>query len=549
MGRGRPRRRVLVGALIQGALALGAARSTARAGTADMFGLGASSSARAGASTATADDAYSAYDNPAGLTQLERPEVAFDVIVGQSALRPFVGIVYDSDGDGQLVTERGQPDHGAVGTDYRVRADGSSSLFDTAGLQIAAALPLFGPLAVGVAGFIPAGGLAEVELADPYLPSYVMFRNRNRRLDLHPALSIEPYHDVHLGVGAEVMTRVETSMRVVVVADIDAFAARRSADGARAPDRSEVRAELKTSFDRLSARMAYRAAPSAGLLVNLGVFVDPSDPRHPALQRFGLGVAYRGAWAVPTRTDIVIQPNASLSFDDKQVLLSRLAASPIELHLEEPVAFFEPARMALGMKAGAGPVDLSADMTWSRWSKFRDLVVPNRTVSVEGLAGVDASLELGRPSTDPGLRNTWTLRTGVECDLGTYAFAGQALGAFVESVGIRARGGFAYVPSPVRDQTGATNLMDSDRRVLSVGLGVELGHFAGLIEGPTSVAVALQYHDLATRRFEKAPGTARDVNGDGLVDYPYGYPLEGHITSAGSLWALTFGVAVPLGGR
>ena len=56
------------------------------------------------------------------------------------------------------------------------------------------------------------------------------------------------------------------------------------------------------------------------------------------------------------------------------------------------------------------------------------------------------------------------------------------------------------------------------------------------------IRVAFQYHQLKERAMRKADDVASDADGDGQVDYPYGYPLAGEITSAGHAWALTAGL-------
>lgn len=533
--------------------ALACAPAVALGAEPEMFGLGAANAGMGGGVTALAADPYAAYYNPAGLTQAPGPTLAADLILGQASLQPFSGVVYDTTGEGSLVTASGAPKYGPIGSDYRVHPEGANAPFYVAGIQFAGSIPIGRCaagrcVALGIAGFVPQGGLARIELQDPYLPYYVMYKDRNDRIAIHPALGVQPLHDLRLGVGLQVMAAVETSIRATVHADIDAFtgggaagsgAGRGSGTGGGTGQR-EIVAHVTTEVDQLAATVKYRATPVLGALLNLGAFVDPADPRHAALERFGVGVSFRGAWSVPTRTDVVVLPSGQVKFNDQLVILSALSQNPIALHLAEPVAFYNPAQLATGIKAGHGPLDLAADLTWTRWSRFQEFVLPNRVISIQGIAGLDAQVETGRALPPARFHDTWTLRAG-----GAYTLGPWPGGELFGTVSLVLRAGVAFVPSPVPDQTALTNFMDSDRRIFSGGLALQLGRGAGLIEGPISFAAAFQYHALSTRTVSKDSAVV-GTNADGTNAYPYGYPLAGKTTSAGSLWALTLGIQVAL---
>src|SRR5688500_5723840 len=103
----------------------------------DLYGMGASTIGRGGAGTAVADDPYAAYCNPAGLAAFPHITLKFDAVVSRADVRPFTGIVYDTDGDGLLVTADGAPDYGDVGTDYRYRTElAKEAAFTSSGIQI-----------------------------------------------------------------------------------------------------------------------------------------------------------------------------------------------------------------------------------------------------------------------------------------------------------------------------------------------------------------------------------------------------------------------------
>ena len=58
-------------------------------------------------------------------------------------------------------------------------------------------------------------------------------------------------------------------------------------------------------------------------------------------------------------------------------------------------------------------------------------------------------------------------------------------------------GGYGFVPTPVPDQTGITNYMDSDRHVVSAGVG--LRYFPRSAPGPINIDLGGQYQQLVTR--------------------------------------------------
>ena len=122
-------------------LALSLLPASALAGNVDTFGIGAKATALGGAFSAYADDPSAVYYNPAGLTQVERPEVS----VGAEYLVPTIKI-HDYraiDGDGNKV----QP-YGTSFTD-----DSTALTVPYAGF----ATPLFENLYFGVAAYVPYG--------------------------------------------------------------------------------------------------------------------------------------------------------------------------------------------------------------------------------------------------------------------------------------------------------------------------------------------------------------------------------------------------------
>ena len=108
----------------------------------------------------------------------------------------------------------------------------------------------------------------------------------------------------------------------------------------------------------------------------------------------------------------------------------------------------------------------------------------------------------------------------------------------VGTVSVRARGGYAWVPSPVPDQTGITNYVDNDKHVGAIGLGIELGHISRVSKGPVRFDLALQTQSLVRRTTVKDPSLVKDEDGDGHLDWPNGYPFSGSYVSGGRTWVM-----------
>ena len=67
-------------------------------------------------------------------------------------------------------------------------------------------------------------------------------------------------------------------------------------------------------------------------------------------------------------------------------------------------------------------------------------------------------------------------------------------------IGLPLRAGYALLPTPVPEQTGATNLLDSTRHVITAGAGLSLPRVAGR---PLSISLHAGAHVLPGRTHTK----------------------------------------------
>lgn len=498
----------------------------AHASVPDLYGMGATNVGRAGTGTAIADDAWAAFYNPAGVARLRHITLELGVIGGQADLVPFNGIVYDRDGDGSTTDNNGFAEVGSVGTDYRARPGDDRPLY-TSGIQIGVGYPLGWRFGLGLAAYLPSEGLLRIQLQDPTIPYYVMFRNRNNRFSLHPAFGFQIVDGVSIGLGAQVAAAASLGVSAVASANVVAFP--EGSDSGQ-----EIDADINLGIRGFEASTPTSVQPVVGALISLGAFVPESKPRLKAdLDRVKLGVTYRGRWGVKTQTSIEAGVHGSVTFDDDTILLDNLLEEPLKLNIDDLVAFYNPPEIALGFSGGHGPFQASFDAVWRRWSRFQELVTPPTVISVDAIAGTNIQVALGEELPPANFKNTWTLRGGLDT---TLPIARCVRG--VGTVSVRARGGYAFVPSPVPDQTGITNYVDNDRHIGALGLGIELEHVARISKGPVRFDLALQTHSLVQRTTVKDPSLVKDVDGDGRLDWPAGYPFDGSYTSGGRTWVM-----------
>ena len=124
------------------------------------------------------------------------------------------------------------------------------------------------------------------------------------------------------------------------------------------------------------------------------------------------------------------------------------------------------------------------DIVFSRYSRFR---APVFVTELEGAEEVGEILGL-ESSNKPNFNDTVSPRIGVEVTPIDY---------------LSVRVGYAYVPTPVPPQRGESNYMDSDKSIISFGLGFHFTDPLGLLEKPVSINSFFQAHILDRGTTEK----------------------------------------------
>lgn len=172
--------------------------------------------------------------------------------------------------------------------------------------------------------------------------------------------------------------------------------------------------------------------------------------------------------------------------------------------------FASPEEVALGVAVTPfRELALSLDLTWARWSDYK-------------------TIHDRRPR--PNFNDVLDVRFGAE---------------LIANHGVRLRVGYAFLPSPVRDQYGVHNFLDAHRHELAGGIGIDLEETAHV---PVRFDFAFRYHiqqeQSATKDLSYIPDA--DPEAPGRTIDNLGYP---GFTARGGYAQASMSVTFSLDGR
>jgi long-subunit fatty acid transport protein len=424
----------------------------AAAGIEDTFGLGPGPMAVAGSYTARPGDFAAAYYNPAGLAPGGSTEEKGGFFEASIAL------VY------------GHPSLFVVGS--RGQSLPTHAVSDTAGAVVGARFSVGQPfhldgLDMGLAVYLPSH-IFEWSIQPDDQLQWSLLTDRTQVLTANLALAYRVARWLSLGVGVRVGFDVQTNITGQVTGV--------NLVTNKATGEPSIQASSQIGTD---ATVYGRVAPTAGVLIT------PTDGLRAALSF--RGESYVDDWGSAVVSGVPGLGNLGYDF--------RFAH------------YFEPTELtaAVGADLGGG-VDISADLTYARWS---DALTTNRNFFGCGNAPCDG------PS--PIWGDTWTPAFGVRWRA-TRAFALMA--------------GYRFQKSPLDDFGGPSNLLDNDRHVPSTGFELDLSKLVPSLDA--RIKVGLQYVVLVdrteTKEFERFPSDAAWQSNPGYPSYSYG----GHVV-AGSV--------------
>ncbi|MBI2894274.1 MAG: outer membrane protein transport protein [Deltaproteobacteria bacterium] len=379
---------------------------------------------------------------------------------------------------------------GYVWADPDLTMNGEDAGVDSAhGIVFGAAAPGVAagiPFAFGIGLYLPDDRVSRVRSLPQRTPRWELYDNRIQRLYLAANVAIEPVPGFSMGGGLAFMSATNGTLDVQGVVTY--------------PDPAQSDLRHRVDADLSSVRY-----PQVGL-------------RWAPTKWLEVGLVYRGEFQLDLHLDAVLSGDL-VAFDAYTIENARVALESTSVNA------FLPQQVVLGVALRPGPFLIAIDLTWIDWSAYRsptskvdysmDIPIPP---DLQGSVTIPQAPPGVRP-LDPDFRDRVVPRLGAEWsrDLSS-------------SFRLAARAGWAFEATPVPDQPGETNFVDSDRHVLTAGIGLELGILRAILPKPVRVDVHGQLFVFDEREIEKE--SPADAVGD--------YRADGTITAAGATLGAQF---------
>ncbi|HHO52980.1 MAG TPA: hypothetical protein ENK18_19415 [Deltaproteobacteria bacterium] len=476
--------------------------ATAHATIPDLIGLGGRWSGAGGGGVAVIDDGNAAYLNPAGLSRVRRPTAALGYIAGWPRLDQPPPLWWDTNLDG-VTDERDPP----------LQLDTNPA--PIGGFMVHAARNVGGKFGLGLTAYIPTDNLIRFSTFEPSLPIYIMWDNRPQRFVTAAALGGEIAPGLSLGIGADLLAKA----RLTVASTLSA---RVGAPEQTGEPLEEVFTEAVVDVHEIDMAMVPALAPIVGLQLDVGRLV-------PALDGLVLGASYHGEVGLPLDVELFLQTNVSLAdLGDLDPYTTALVARGQFALFDH----FVPRRLQLGVAyRRADALTLYAD---GRWTDWRSMVLNVAQVSEASLVGPLIDLEgviTDGNAYSYSVRATWGLRMGADLQLPPIDVGGK-----LRYLRLSFRGGFGFDPTPLVEQGPESALLDTDRSMYTLGMGMEHWDALDLIDGAVRWDLFVQWHtlhrtSLARNATEPTPGYPVS---SGLI------PAGGSIPVFGGQWSFDY---------
>lgn len=306
-------------------------------------------------------------------------------------------------------------------------------------------------------------------------PRWEFYESRPHRIYLAANLAIQPWDFLRIGGGIAFQSTSDQDLAIRGVIDF-----------LQPEDASRL--EHRVTADLLAIRYP-----------QLGVQVDPIDA-------LSIGLVYRGQVSLGGTLRAAVDANIDLAGID----------IPGTFLLEsESVSLFLPHQVSLGATVRPTKwVRAMAELTFVHWAAYES---PVGSFKADLNLDIPAQLPLEIPIPDivdqspvpASFRDRFVPRIGVEVD------AHKSHG-----LTLLGRAGYLYEHSPVPMQRGSINLVDTNRHVLSLGIGIVLDDLEPLLPGELVIDIHGAYAFFPDRLMRKSS----------LLD-PYGDYVAG-----GGLW-------------
>lgn len=477
----------------------------AEASPVEFYGFGAESMGRGQGGVAITDDLGATFLCPAGLGRLERARLLAGFAVMRQDLEDLPDVWWDTNRDGLL-------DEADAPLELSPPEEPSDAVL------LASGVPIGRLFALGVGVLVPTQRLLRLKTFEPSLPTYFMYDNRLARYDLAAGGAVNLPGGLRLGAGGRMLPRgrLDFTMTMRFEADGDG-----TGGGTQVTVEDIVGADLDPH--ELVVELVMGVVPQVGFQWDVGEVVEPLDG-------LSVGGTWSGSGGLPIDVTVDLQvEGAAVDVGELEPLVFAILAE-LGLSIYD---HYVPARYAGGVGyTFRDTLTVYGDATRNRWSRMELNVarVVAASIDMPLLDLSDIEITDGNP-TGAVFEDTWSLRMGTELALPVWQVP------HADWLQLRVRGGVGYEPTPLVAQTAATALLDADRLMLSLGLGVKHGVLFDLVEGPVRWDLFLQNHRLARGALSRPePGGPREgypVDGGGI-------PIGGSLVAFGLQWSVEY---------
>jgi len=464
--------------------------SSALASPADFYGFGGASIGQAGGGVASVSDTSATFLNPAGLSNMERPEILWGASVVRFQMADVPSFYWDVNRDGRVDQ-----------SDAPLSVDATPDAAD--GMMMAFSAPILDRFHIGAGLFLPFAHLTRFHTFEPSLPNYFMLENRLNRYAMGFAGSVELPKGLSIGAGARFLVRAPLALHFTLSSQVSAESA---------TDGQEDFVDAEIDVHSIDLRIEADMVPTLGLQWDLGEM-------HAALEGFRLGVAARGEASM----DIDVLMDGQINFG--LVDAGELEDTTLALVYQSQVHVLDhylPTQIQSGLAYRPTPsLDLYVDAQFTQWSSMElNIAQIEEAILNATLADLSTSDVRDGNAINVSFQDTASIKAGV-----SLRFPNWELGGLLGDMQLIPRGGVAYEPSPLVSQSSESALLNADRLVFALGLGGIHRLFAFGSERRLDWDSYFQYHTLATGSLARESSTEPKA----------GQPREGN--------------TIPIGGR
>jgi hypothetical protein len=477
--------------------------SLASATLPDQIGMGARSIGSGGGGVAMVEDGTASFLNPAGLSRIRRPTAAIAGMVGFTQFRDIPDLWWDTNRDGVL-------------DDTDDPLEWSAEPEPMAGWQLQTGRQVGGKFGIGLSAWFPARRLYRLATIEPALPHYVFYDNRSQRYVLTAGLGGEIVKGLNVGASVDFYPKAKFDLYGTIDLTVS------SPDNPDNGTIDDLVTEVGIDVHDLVLDLKYAALPIFGVQLEFGRWSNKLDG-------LVVGATFRPPVNVAIDADLDVQANVALSDigDLEPFLLGSTATANALLY-----DHYLPTRVGLGAAWRTDDVfSAYLDATWEDWRRGRLQVsqVESATI-VAPLFRIDDAFS-DRNAYTVVMASTWSFRTGLELRLPEVSLENR-----LRYLRLTARGGFAYLPTPLRAQGPESAFLDADRITLALGAGVEFHDPFDLVDAPVRLDLFGQLNTLSSTTL---PHQA-DVPTLGFPRNSSGIPIGGQLVVIGAQWGFDY---------